>query len=98
MSASLFTQQQQAAAATLAACAVPLVPGVQSMLAPITGRIVHIDVKAGQQVAAQQTLVVLEAMKMEYQVQAPAAAQILAVACTPDQWVDLGTLLVTLQT
>ena len=45
--------------------------GSGSLVAPMPGRVVRVAVQEGQRVHANQTLVVLEAMKMEHVVEAP---------------------------
>ena len=47
-----------------------------AVLAPMHGRVVRIEVQAGQAVAAGQTLLVMEAMKMEHRLVAPCAGQV----------------------
>ena len=57
--------------------------GGGAVTAPLTGRVVQVDVGAGDHVRAGQRLVVLEAMKMEHQLTAPIdgrVAELLAVA------------------
>jgi len=46
--------------------------GAGSLKAPMNGTVVAVLVSAGQQVTAGQTLLVMEAMKMEYAIKAPA--------------------------
>jgi pyruvate carboxylase subunit B len=64
-------------------------PGDISVLIP--GTIIAVQVKEGEKVKKGQTLLVLEAMKMETEIQAPDAGEILEVRCqkgdkvTPDQ-------------
>ena len=60
----------QAAAASRAA---DRQPGATRLLAPMPGRIIEITVAAGQQVKEGDTLLILEAMKMEHAVAAPCA-------------------------
>ncbi len=64
--------------------------------APMTGRIVQIAVAMGDKVEAGATLVVMEAMKMEYRLQAPRACCIASVHTQAGDLVDLGALVVTL--
>src|SRR5262249_42934279 len=45
--------------------------GKGSVEAPMSGKIVKVDVKAGDAVAARDVLVVMEAMKMEHTIAAP---------------------------
>jgi len=46
-----------------------------SLVAPMPGAVVRVDVAAGDEVAAGQTLVVVDAMKMEHAITAPRAAR-----------------------
>jgi 3-methylcrotonyl-CoA carboxylase alpha subunit len=50
--------------------------GEQTLTSPLTGMVVKLLVREGQQVEARQSLLVLEAMKMEHNVQAPFAATV----------------------
>ncbi|MGC3983378.1 MAG: acetyl-CoA carboxylase biotin carboxylase subunit [Pseudorhodoferax sp.] len=50
--------------------------GGGAVTAPLTGRIVEVAVREGEQVAAGQRLAVLEAMKMEHQLTAPVAGRV----------------------
>ena len=62
---------------------------------PIPGRVVKLLVKAGDAVTAGQTLVVLEAMKMENELRAPRAGRVLDVRCAEGAAVEAGQDLVT---
>jgi 3-methylcrotonyl-CoA carboxylase alpha subunit len=66
--------------------------------APMPGRVVKVAVAAGETVAQNQPLVVLEAMKMEHVVEAPHAGTVTQVCVQPGQQVTAGTLLVALST
>ena len=48
-------------------------PGATRLLAPMPGRIIEITAVAGQQVKEGETLLILEAMKMEHAIAAPCA-------------------------
>lgn len=61
---------------------------------PLAGKVVSIDVKVGQQVAANEQLLTLEAMKMNTYVFAPAAGTVEAVLVSPGDAVDEGQALV----
>ena len=61
------------------------------------GKIVEIKVAPGDVVAAGQTLVILEAMKMENAIQSKGAARVKHIAVKPGQAVDSGALLVELE-
>jgi geranyl-CoA carboxylase alpha subunit len=67
------------------------------VVAPITGRVVRVEVAAGDAVEAGQTLVVLEAMKMEHRVQAPRAGTVASVDVAVDDQVDGGKQLCALE-
>ncbi len=67
------------------------------IVAPMTGKVVQVRVGPGQEVGADDVLVVLEAMKMEYRLTAPRAGKIASVGCKEGELVDLGATLVTLQ-
>jgi len=64
--------------------------------APMDGRIVAIKVAAGDKVARGQTLVVLEAMKIQHQLKAAADAEVESVAVREGQQVSNRTVLVTM--
>jgi biotin carboxyl carrier protein len=57
---------------------------------PIPGRLIKLLVKVGDPVAAGQTLVVLEAMKMENELGAPRAGRIADVRCAEGTAVEAG--------
>ncbi|HVV49831.1 MAG TPA: biotin/lipoyl-containing protein [Polyangia bacterium] len=63
---------------------------------PIPGRVVKLLVKADEAVKAGQTVVVLEAMKMENELRAPRAGRVAAVRCAEGAAVEAGQDLVTL--
>jgi geranyl-CoA carboxylase alpha subunit len=72
-------------------------PGSDGKLrAPMDGRIVAIRVAAGDKVVRGQTLVVLEAMKIQHQLKAALDAQVEAVAVQEGQQVANRTVLVTM--
>ncbi|MBI1743410.1 biotin attachment protein [Candidatus Acetothermia bacterium] len=64
--------------------------------APMTGRVISVRVQPGQTVQAGDVVAILEAMKMEFRIEAPYAAQIEKVTCRQGDLVDLGQVLVTL--
>jgi pyruvate carboxylase subunit B len=65
--------------------------------APIPGLVVKVQVAAGQQVAEGETLVILEAMKMENELRAPRAGVIHEVKTDPGAQVTLGQVLLTIK-
>ena len=71
--------------------------GALAVRAAVTGSVWQITVPAGTRVAAGDRLVVLETMKMETPVLAPAAGVVVAVCCTPGALVRPGQTLVGLR-
>ncbi len=65
--------------------------------APIPGLVVKIPVQPGQEVAEGDTLVILEAMKMENELRAPRAGVVHDVKVTPGAQVQLGQTLLTMK-
>lgn len=61
---------------------------------PISGTVRQVKVEEGAAVEAGQTLVVLEAMKMETEITAPRAGTVAHVAVAPGQAVQGGEVLV----
>ena len=52
---------------------------------PITGKIISVNVKVGDKVSEGDVLCMLESMKMENPIVAPAGGVIIEVGITPDQ-------------
>ena len=67
------------------------------LIAPMNGRVVAVNAKAGETMEAGKALVVLEAMKMEHALSVPQAARITAVHVAPGAQVAPGQLLVELE-
>ena len=68
-----------------------------ALSAPMPATVVRIQVKAGDRVVAGDTLLVLEAMKMELPLRAPRAATVRAIRCAEGQLVQPDVLLVELE-
>lgn len=64
--------------------------------APLTGKVIRVDVAPGDAVIEEQPLVVLEAMKMEHTLTSPRAGTVEKVGCSVGDLVDQGTTLVEL--
>jgi pyruvate carboxylase subunit B len=62
--------------------------------APMPGLVVRVDVVAGQTVVAGASVIVLEAMKMQNELRALAAATVSGVRVQPGQAVEKGQVLV----
>ena len=71
--------------------------GPQRIVAPMPGRIVRVGVKAGEAVRARQTVVVIEAMKMENELRAGRDGVVGELHAREGASVDAGTLLVVIQ-
>jgi biotin carboxyl carrier protein len=67
-----------------------------TMRSPIPGRVVKLLVKVDDPVKAGQTIVVLEAMKMENELRAPRAGRISVLRCAEGAAVEAGQDLVTI--
>ena len=71
--------------------------GTQRNKAPMTGRVLRVLVGRGDEVAAGQGLVVVEAMKMENELRAPGPGRVTEVAVTEGASVEAGRLLVVIE-
>ncbi len=71
--------------------------GSGTVVAPMPGLVVRVEVAVGQRVEAGAGLVVVEAMKMENELRATRAAVVAAVHVAPGQAVEKGAPLVTLE-
>ncbi len=70
--------------------------GPLTLRAPIPGRLVKVLVRAGESVKAGQTLLVLEAMKMENELRAPRTGVVATVNATEGAVVETGQDLISL--
>ncbi|WFA08134.1 biotin/lipoyl-containing protein [Tissierella sp. Yu-01] len=70
-------------------------PGV-TVESPMPGNIIDVLVKVGDVVEPQQTVAILEAMKMENELVAPKAGTVTAVHVTKGTAVDVGEVIVTI--
>lgn len=66
-----------------------------SVTSPMPGNILDIKVNVGDKVAANQVVVVLEAMKMENDIVTPAAGTVASINVTKGQAVNSGDVLIT---
>lgn len=69
----------------------------ETIAAPMPGKITQILVKPGDEVQAGQTVIAMEAMKMEYALKAHHPAKVLEVTCSVGVQVALGQVLARLQ-
>jgi 3-methylcrotonyl-CoA carboxylase alpha subunit len=70
--------------------------GQGRLAAPIPGRVVQVLVKEGESVSRGQVLAVLEAMKTELRITAPADGVVAHIGCAAGDSVEEGTEIVTL--
>ena len=68
-----------------------------ALTAPMPATVVRIKVSPGDEVKAGDTLIVLEAMKMELPVRAPGAGRVKAVHCRPGELVQPDLNLIELE-
>ncbi len=68
-----------------------------SLTAGMPGQVLDVLVRVGDVVEQGQTLVLLEAMKMELRITAPAAGTVTAVHCRAGETVDRGQVLVEVE-
>ncbi|MBN3511514.1 biotin carboxylase N-terminal domain-containing protein [Mycolicibacterium sp. GESEQ-9] len=64
-----------------------------SLLAPMPGAVVRVEVSEGDEVSAGSAIVVLEAMKMEHTVRTPSDGLVATVAVKPGDQVESGQVL-----
>jgi biotin carboxyl carrier protein len=81
-------RERQAAAA---------IAGVQTVSAPMPGRIVRVLVAAGDRVTARQPLVVVEAMKMENELRAGGTGVVKEINAREGQAIDAGAVLLVVE-
>ncbi|MEG9227685.1 acetyl/propionyl/methylcrotonyl-CoA carboxylase subunit alpha [Aeromicrobium sp. Sec7.5] len=69
-----------------------------SLLAPMPASVMSVAVEAGQKVAKGDTIVVLEAMKMQHTIAAPADGVVTELAASAGQQVESGAVLAVIET
>jgi biotin carboxyl carrier protein len=70
--------------------------GTRTLTAPLPGRVTHVAVRPGATVQAGDTLVVIEAMKMENEFKASATGTVVEVRVEAGQAVNAGDVLLVL--
>ena len=68
-----------------------------TVVAPMPGLVVKVEVEVGQAVRAGQGVIVVEAMKMENELKAPADGVVAKIEVRPGQTVDKGATLLVLE-
>ena len=93
------TSAPAAVAAPVAApapAAAPAATGAEKVNSPMPGNIIDIKVSAGDTVKSGDTLLILEAMKMENEIKAPCDGTVAGVHVAKGDTVDSGALLISL--
>ena len=85
-----------APAAPAPAAAKPVSAGEQSIDAPMPGKIIEVKVSVGQAVKAGDTLLILEAMKMQNEIAAPSDGTVKSISVSAGQSVKVRDQLVVL--
>jgi acetyl-CoA carboxylase biotin carboxyl carrier protein len=67
-----------------------------NVCAHITGTVWKIEVKEGENITEGQVCVILESMKMEMPVEAPANGRVESIKCSEGQAVSEGDVLMTI--
>ncbi|RMF83948.1 MAG: DUF2118 domain-containing protein [Nitrospinota bacterium] len=71
--------------------------GRQEITTPMTGRVVDVLVKEGEEVEEGQTLLIIEAMKMETEIRSPITGTVREVRAQPNTAVEIGQLLLVVE-
>jgi len=71
--------------------------GSGAILAPMPGKVIAVEVEAGQSVTAGQKLLTLEAMKMEHTLTAPFDGVVAELNAAPGQQVQVEALLARIE-
>ncbi len=68
----------------------------QPVNSPLPGSVVEVKVKVGDSVKAGDTLLIIEAMKMENEILAPSDGTVTSILCERSQFVNNGDVLLTI--
>jgi biotin carboxyl carrier protein len=69
----------------------------KTIVAPMPGLVLKVEVEVGQGVRAGQGVIVVEAMKMENELKAPSDGVVASISVQPGQTVDKGATLIVLE-
>ena len=84
------------AAAPAPKAAAPVAAGSATVEAPMPGKVLSINVKAGDAVKSGDVLLILEAMKMQNEIMAPADGIVSDVRVTAGQTVNTGDVMIVM--
>lgn len=85
-----------AAPAPAPKAAAPVAAGATTVSAPMPGKVLSVNVKAGDAVKSGDVLLILEAMKMQNEIMAPADGTVSDVRVSAGQTVATGDVMVVL--
>ncbi len=88
---------EEPASAAPKASAPKAAPGSKTVVAPLPGTVKRITVKMGQEVKRGETVVIIEAMKMENNIAAETNGKVKSILVRPDQQVTQGEALIELE-
>lgn len=71
--------------------------GLATLVAPMPGKVVRIMLQPGDEVAAHQGVLIVEAMKMQNEVQSPKAGKVAELRVTEGQTVNAGETLAVIE-
>jgi len=74
-----------------------VITGRVELKAMMPGRVVNVLVKPGDEVTADQGVLVVEAMKMENELKAPKAGKVIEVRVSAGQAVEKGEILAVIE-
>ena len=86
----------KAAPARAPKAAAPVAAGATTVSAPMPGKVLSINVKAGDAVKSGDVLLILEAMKMQNEIMAPADGTVSDVRVSAGQTVATGDVMIVL--
>ena len=86
----------KAAPAPAPKAAAPVAAGATTVSAPMPGKVLSVNVKAGDAVKAGDVLMILEAMKMQNEIMAPADGTVSDVRVSAGQTVGTGDVMIVM--
>ena len=94
--AGVVASAPKAAPKAAPAPAAPVAAGATTVSAPMPGKVLSVNVKAGDAVKSGDVLLILEAMKMQNEIMAPADGTVSDVRVSAGQTVATGDVMIVL--